>query len=422
MKKMKCRIIGVACLAAALALGWGMPAASAAELKPGVMIDASNLEKIKNDTFEGHKIGDMIPDKMEQQIKQFGLTLKLRHSADVPIDPRLVDASKKNKDRCKFDPKTRTVSGWEAGWPFPDVSADDPYAADKLIWNHHYGQPHGNFQYYPDFAFIFIDPKKGIERFQDWTWNRYFMKGRLGGKSVEGDGSVYTKVLMFAKSPKDIAGLGTFSLRYDSPKFEDSWAYLKSVRRVRRLPGGSWMDPIGGTDILNDDQESFNAYPTWYPKYRLLGKRWILAVAHSELPRWDESKKGTAAEFPRIDLSKPPYWNSKDAWEPREVWVIECTTPPEHPYSKKIIYMETKFPRIYLSEMYDRKGDLWKWMDVHLSPYKADDGSPAVISSMGYIIDLKRNHATIWALGNVKVINKSNPDALSLGQLEAAGR
>lgn len=410
-------------LAGLLAIGLAGSPALSGEVEEGTVIDASNLDKLKSETFEGHRIGDLIPEKMEMQIRKTGYTLRLRHSEEVLIDPRLVKASQDGKHKVKFDPKTRTVSGWVAGWPFPDVSADDPYAADKLIWNNHYGQPHSNFQRYPNFAFLFIDGKKGLERLQVWTWNRYFMKGRVGGPPTEGDGKILTKVLMFATYPRDIVGLGTYTLRYDSPVFEDSWAYLKSVRRVRRLPSNTWMDPLGGTDMLNDDQELFNAYPTWYPKYKLLGKRWILAGAHSRYPRWDESKKDPAEKFPLVDLKNPPYWNPVDDYEPREVWVIECTTPQEHPYSKKIIYMETKFPRIYIAECYDRKGDFWRWEETHLRAIKADDGSYGQLSNLGYIFDFKRNHATVWVLGHdVQYINKSDPGALTLGNLEAAGR
>lgn len=416
------RYTGIVAVIVLAALGMAASGSLAEELKPGAVINAANIDKIKNDTFEGHKIGDMLPEKMEMQIRKYNLSIKLRHSAEVPIDKRLVEATKNSK--AVYDPKTRSVKGWVAGAPFPDVKADDPYAADKLMWNYHYGQPHGNFQMYPDFAFVFIDGKKGVERTQIWTYQRYFMKGRFGGKStVEGDGSIYTKVAIFAKFPRDIAGLGTYTIRYDSPKFEDSWAYLKSVRRVRRLPGGTWMDPLGGTDMLNDDNESFNAYPTWYKSYRLLGKRWVLGVAHSVLPNWIEGKQDNKDKFPRIDTEHAPYWNPKDEWEPREVWVIEAITPPEHPYSKKILYMDTKLNRMLFTEIYDRKGEYWKSIDVHLASIKADDGSPAVFSALGFVTDYKKNHATIWVVPQVaKIVNASEPNALSLGMLEAAGR
>jgi hypothetical protein len=416
------RTTGIVAAIVLAALGMASVGASAEELKVGTVINAANIDKVKNDTFEGHKIGDMLPEKLEMQVRKYNLKIKLRHSAEVPLDPRLVAAQKNSK--AVYDPKTRTVKGWVAGAPFPDVKADDPYAGDKLIWNHHYGQPHGNFQHYPNFAFVFIDGKKGVERSQIWTWNRYFMKGRFGGKStIEGDGTVYTKVLMFAKFPKDIAGLGTFSIRYDSPKFEDSWAYLKSVRRVRRLPGGTWMDPLGGTDMLNDDQETFNAYPTWYKSYKLLAKRWVLAVAHAGMPTWIDGKEDFKDKFPRIDLQDAPYWNPKAEWEPREVWVIECITPQEHPYSKKIIYLDTKINRIFFMEAYDRKGEFWKWLHVSMGSIKADDGSPAVFSALGHAIDFKKNHASVWVIPqSVTIENTSNPNALSLGELEAAGR
>lgn len=395
----------------------------AEELKPGTVIDANNLQKLKNDTFEGHKISDLIFERMQYLILNEGMQVKLRNSAEVPIDPRLKEASLKNANKIKYDSSTNMVSGWEVGAPFPKITEDDPYAAHKLIWNHHYGAPHPNWQSYPEFTFLLIDENRGLERKQVWTWQRYFSKGRIGGPSVEGDGTVLTKVMMFALYPRDIKGLGTYTLRYDNPKMEESWAYLKAVRRVRRLPNGSWMDPLGGTDMLNDDQEIFNAHPTWYKGYKLIGKKYVLAVAHGQKPTSNPQAAGTPGEYPLVDLSKKPYWNSLDEYEPRLVWIVEATPPEEHPYSKKVLYIDAEHWDIYMCEAYDKKGEFWKWLQFNKQDKVADDGAHYLISSMGHIIDYKKRHATIFVSDpNYKYINASDPNAVTIGKLEAAGR
>ncbi len=413
-------------LAAVLGLAVVLAAAPApaAELKPGFVISAANFDKVKTDTFEGHTIASMVPEKMEYMIRKWGMTLKLRHSQEVPMDPRYIAATKKYSGQVKYDRKTRLVSGYVAGLPFPNLSMDDPDLGDKLAWNHHYGAPHGDVMDFKKFAFLLIDGNRGLERTQHWFFVRYFMKGRLSGTPTEGDGSVISKTLLFATYPRDIKGLGTFAIRYDNGKVEDNWAYIKTVRRTRRLSGGAWMDPIGGTDELNDDIDIFNAFPTWYTKYKVLGKRWVLAIAHAEQPSWDESKAGTPGEFPTIDMKTAPYWNFTGGYEPREVYVIEATTPKEHPYSKKVLYMDTKFPRYYFCEAYDRKNDFWKYLNFALRPFKNEDGSMSVQSATGATIDLQRRHATIFIDHPSWKVNTPGitANSVTLGKLEEAGQ
>ena len=408
MKKLMSIGLSILCLGVLMA-----HAALSAELPAGTIITKANLERIKGDTFEGKTIASLLTAAVEWQIKNWGLQIKLRHSKPLPLDPRFIKATKKYAGTTKFDPKTRECTGYMAGLPFPDVSMDDPYAAEKLVWNCYYSQGGVGFGYNqraPHAHVLIAD--KGLERVQKWFWLRYWMKDRLdrfarGLSPVEGDGSILTKTLLFAQYPYDIRGIGTLVIRYDNPKVEDQWAYIKSVRRTRRLSGGAWMDPVGATDVLQDDIACLNGRPSWYPKFRLLGKRWILAIAHSALD-WDEKKVGTLDEFPGIDLRNWPHWNPSPktrAWEPCEVWVVEGTPPPYHPYSKRVVYIETTVPLIYMADCYDKAGNYWKFIHYHWSPpqrTKPMDGGLLLIPGHGEYIDFKRRHASVhYILGGV---------------------
>ncbi|MBI5923919.1 MAG: DUF1329 domain-containing protein [Betaproteobacteria bacterium] len=303
----------------------------AKELPAGTVISKANIDAIKNDTFEGHRVADLLTERTEWQVRSHNLQIKLRNSEPLELDPKYTEATKKYSKNVKYDPKTKEVIGWIAGMPFPNVSPDDPDAGAKLVWNRYLGFPVGDAINYSKFAFLLIDGNTGLERVQHWVLTRYMMKGRLTGETVEGDGSILSNTLLFATYPQDIKGLGTFTTRYDSPKVEDQWAYIKSMRRIRRLSGGSWMDPIGGTDQLNDDVENWNARPSWYNGFKLVGKRWILAIAHTSAGKgkstrgsWNnvaDSKKNTMEEFPYVDLKTAPYWNPNAEWEPKEVYI-----------------------------------------------------------------------------------------------------
>jgi len=409
----------------AIGLLAGTQAAMAGELQAGFVITKDNYDKIKNETFEGKTVASMVPEKLEYMIKNFGLTMKIAHSKKIEMDPKYVEASKKNIGTVKFNTADRTMSNWQAGMPFPPetIKMDDPNAGDKVIWNLR-ADTYGATMDLRNISFVFISGDKGVERVQRWQSMRYYMEGRLdGGPVTVGDGDIAQKTYLFATSPQDIRGLGTFSIRYNDPtsaKPDATWAYLKSVRRTRRLSGGAWMDPIGGTDQLYDDWDIWDAFPTKYQSNKLIGKRWVFAIAHSPDLSVDTSKEGTPEEFPSVGLTEAPYFfpAKNIEWEPREVYVVEGTPPPEHPYSKKVVYMEVAFPRPYLGEMYDQKGEFWKFMVFQNRPDVGDDGYKAVMPVVGHVIDVKRNHSTTWSANM-----KSNPAGVkeadvSLSKLE----
>jgi len=406
---------GAVALAAALVAAPAM----AKELEAGFVINKENFESIKGDTFEGKTIASMVPEKLEWMIKNYNLTIKLANSKKIVMDPKYVQATKDGAKDVKFNPADRTVSGWKAGMMFPPetIKMDDPHAGDKVIWNLR-AATYGATMDLRDIAWAFLDAKKGYERVQAFQSRRYYMEGRLDGGPVSvGDGSIAQKTYFVATYPQDIRGLGTFSIRYnqaDSKKPDDAYAYLKSVRRVRRLSGGAWMDPIGGTDQLYDDWDIWDAFPTKYRANKLVGKRWVFAVAHSPELSVDLSKKDTLDEFPSVGLKdKPHFFPAKHiVWEPREVYVIEGTPPAEHPYSKKTVYMEVDFPRPYLGEMYDQKGEFWKFMIFQNRPDVGEDGYKAVMPVVGHVIDVKRNHSTTWS-SNMK----SNPKGVKEGDV-----
>lgn len=380
--------------------------AFAAELPPGTMITKENLDKVKTDTFEGKTIASMLPAVVEMQVRDWGLRIKLRKSEPVPPDERYMEATRKYSGDVKFDPQTRNVSGYKAGFAFPVIDPKDPHAGDKVMWNYHVGAPLGQAGSVRGMTFLLVDGNKGIEQTQKWEWRRYFHVGHMDGTPTEGDGEVFSRTLMFASYPQDIRGLGTFTIRYmDADRVDDMWAYTKQTRRVRRVSGGGWMDPIGGTDMLQDDQDIWDAPPSWYKQVRLIEKRWILAVAHGLFPI-DKAKMGSGEEFLHRDLKNPPYWNPLMEWEPREVWVVEGITPDEHPYSKKIVYVDAEANRVLLGEAYDRKGDFWKFFNWHNTRFVGDDNFRTMIPNSGEVIDFKRRHATAW-VGDSTVNDKS---------------
>jgi hypothetical protein len=408
-----------------IAVGAMMSVAAAAELPVGTIIEKANIDKIKGDTFDGHKISDLLTEKIEWQIREWGLKITLDKAKPLPVEPRFVEATKKYSSQVKFDPATKDVTGYQAGLPFPNIVNSDPDAGYKLLWNFYYAPREGDALLNRYFS-VAISADKGVDQVSEWIYDRYFAKGRLSGdKPVDGDGSIVNKTYVIAQSPEDIKGLGTFSIRYDSPKFEDTWAYLRSARRARRLSSTAWMDPIGGTDILQDDLDVFNARPSWYKSIKLVGKRWVLAISDSRQDIYQAKNKKSAARngdpsaFPGIDIKNFPHWNPVQKWQPREVYVVEAIPPAEHPYSRRVVYLDATLMRPYFAENYDKKGEFWKWTNYALFPQVSESGQRTFTTNTNDYIDFKARHATIAVIFDQRVDPKGvTGDHWSLSNLE----
>lgn len=403
-------IIGAACLPAL-----------AADLAEGTVISATNLDQIKNATFEGRTIESMLTEKMEWRIRNSGWKLTLAHSKKVPLDANWVKVSKANEGKTKINEATCKVDGWKAGAPFPTIDMKDPEAAKKIVWNLHLGSLLGDVSSVPYFTQVLVDGKSGIHAELVAEFTRFTMKGRLTGNSPTlGDDDESARQLLFFKSPSEVKGIGTYTMMYDSNKVPDVWAYVPAVRRTRRLSGGAWMDPIGSSDQLQDEIDGFNARPCWYPGYKLLGKRWVLAAANSRLDNWNPKASSPAEKYPTLDRSAP-YWNLNDSFEPREVYVIEVATPAQHPYSKKVLYIETEYPRVHYAEAYNRKGEFWKFIEIH-SYVNTKAGDIRTVAAD--VIDFQRNHATVSLIdvSTWRTNFDAKPSDVSLTKLESAGR
>lgn len=389
-KSVKCFRLGA--LFASLGLGLaGM--VNAEEVPTGYVVTKANLASVDKQTFDGHNLGSMIPPSMRKMI-ELGLTLKLAPTKPVIQPPSLIAATEKYSGSVKYDRATRRISGYVAGIPFPNLSDKDPDVAEKAIWNQFYSALQLVDVLQVSTRVYAIDGTKGVERTFDLVNSQLKLTHRYGVEPVApkflGDGSIFRKILIFNLAPQDVAGTGAYIQRYDDGRLDDSWAYIKSIRRVRRMSGGTWMDPIPGTDLVNDDSACIDAFPTWYPKYKFIGKQWVLALVHGTAP----GKPGTTIED-YLNTKEAPYWNPiNENWEPREVFVIDGTPPEAHPYSRKRFYFDIQANGMLMCDLYDKKGQLWKFFPMVYSPTLMADGEPGSGSNFVWITDLQRMHST----------------------------
>ncbi len=90
--------------------------AGAAELKPGTVLNASNLAGHLSDSFENHPISDLLTERMQKLIKDEGLTITLKASQPVELGRDYLKATQDNAGKAKYNHDTRRSKAGSAAF------------------------------------------------------------------------------------------------------------------------------------------------------------------------------------------------------------------------------------------------------------------------------------------------------------------
>ncbi len=147
--------------------------------------------------------------------------------------------------------------------------------------------------------------------------------------------------------PFDIAGTAFIVMRYSDPyKADDGWAYIPSLRRVRRISVEVKSDSLLGTEETLEDYSGFNGRVLEW-EWEYVGRTKMLAVARSRYA-WPY-------------FGGPNGITSIDDWALREVDVIYGTpNRANHPYSIKVMIIDSHNSLGWYAESYDSAGKLYK--------------------------------------------------------------
>jgi hypothetical protein len=133
---------------------------------------------------------------------------------------------------------------------------------------------------------------------------------------------------------------------------DDTWVYVPTLRRVRRISTAQRTDAISGTDFTLDDLFSFNGIVPQYD-WKCLGEQDILAPMNTKVKGYPYVKE---QNFGPYGLSF-----ASDRWELRHAVVVRMDPKNEdHPYAWKDIYLDKQTLQPLYSMAYDQKDELWK--------------------------------------------------------------
>jgi hypothetical protein len=313
------------------------------------------------------------------------------------------EATEKYSSQVKLAADGLTLENYVAGQPFPTIDPNDPQIATKIMWNYEYkfvitdDVDLRNFD--ADTGTIYTDKPMSVER--HFLLDHFRVLRYIGRLYQEPKGIWQTNEGYQGKSslhpvlePFDLKGVGGLSFRYIDPsKQDDTWLYLPSLRRVRRLSSAQRSDALFGQDTDVDSYYGYAGHIAWMT-WKYLGKKEMLGCMHAE-------------NYPVKWAPGAADWAFDDVWEKRRVHVVEGVSKlAQYAYSKRILFIDDELWAVPYSDIYDRAGQLWKiWVNqfsmrkqpfagAKLSVY--EDEMPYLPSIV--MVDMQLQHATKAAL------------------------
>jgi hypothetical protein len=223
---------------------------------------------------------------------------------------------------------------------------------------------------------------------------------------------IYAKVY----EPQDLKNTQLLIQRFeDDSKLDDAYLYLGFQRRVRRLATGQTTDAFLGSDMMIEDFEGYNGRISdmnW--AYKGTTNILVPYYNHNEQPLTDEYKEADGYKF--VDFHGKGNCMPNVTYQLRKAYILEATpVNPNHPMSKKVMYLDSQTMNPGRTVIYDRKGQMWKSFtigkshpDYHLPENK---GSDIALDDIFSQVDMQSMHCTTGQF-KVHIDAKLNPPGL----------
>jgi len=357
--------LAAVCTAAAPAVA--LAAALAAEdassptpsFKPGDVITFDQLDKLK----------PFLPEAFWNNRDFFfyeGMKLEIAPTGDYGTPPEYDAATAKFKGQPRIGPDN-SLENYTAGLPFDPDQIDckgDPQAGVKWMWNFD-NQWDGDGSR-ASFFYSYWDRGEQLPLYYEGTAKTIELSSRVEKEYLDtNNGDLFrgekrkNAFGVQVDAPFDARGIMLMSYRYKSSdlprseaKNDDTWVYVPTLRRVRRISTAQRTDAVSGTDFTFDDLRSFAGIVPQY-EWQCLADTKMLAPMNTKVKAYPYEK----------DHNFGPYGLSfaDDRWELRDVVVIRFIPKnSDHPYHHKDIYIDKQTLTALYSFAYDSKEELWK--------------------------------------------------------------
>ena len=366
-----------------------------ADVEPGTVINKSNADLVK----------DLVSPGVMWCINH-GMEMKIAPYKKVEWNKAYIEATEKHAGQTQLAPDGRSLVGHVAGLPFPKIDPNDPQVALKLMFNYEYKGHVTDDQDLRNFdadtgpvgeAPLEVERHFILDHLRSLWYTARIYVPPVPEYNPNPDGVRAKQSLHPILEPFDLKGVGLTSIRYlDPDRQDDTWLYLPTLRRVRRLSSAQRSDALFGQDTDVDSYGGYAGQIPWFD-WKYLGEKTVLGSMHAE-------------NFPVKWCPGAGDFIFCDSWEKREVYVLEGTSKQaQYAYGKRLLFIDKETYRIPFTDIYDRAGQLWKvWINQFgFRKRAAPTYGMEYPDEMPYLhsismVDMQLSHATRAALPSPK--------------------
>jgi hypothetical protein len=371
-------------------------------LAPGTTISKDSWEAVR----------EHLPSEILDRVKAGELAFTVQETTDMPVSEAYIEATRQHAGQVKIGADGELES-YVAGLPFPVLDPADPQAGLKAAWNLRYRDFGDVVQVWNTFRIL---PESGtadreIENYYVIAYGMHRPQTQGANPNKWENDGVLMKEFFHILSPFDLKNSMSLKHRYvHDQKNDDNWMYTPASRKIRKMIV-KHDEASYDSGFLNEDFFGFWGYVRSY-NWKFLGTRRLLAPVGAKVASATFGGRGN--------------WYPVDPWELREMLVLEGTpTADEHPYSKRVLYIDQQmFTPVYVL-FYDRQGKHQKTLfelygDPKYSPGNEQVRAPIWIGES--MIDYDTKLASMTTVSKIVYTESLPDDFFNLDKIVARGQ
>jgi hypothetical protein len=308
------------------------------------------------------------------------------------------------------------------GLPFPEIDPADPQAGAKIIHNYRARrmQMDGDLHTF-DLSDV-TESGEVLRTVRILLSQRYYV-----GTSAEPPATLpdntESRQLAAALAPQDLEGVGVLTWRFnDWTTWDQVWAYLPTIRRVRRVRSSTRGDRIPGFEVQGDDADCYDnktSYFTW----TLLRADEVIGPLGSDTPyarpltdeppgRRVMTLPYNAAVYETPGARGAGWFTLGNVYVRRPVWVVEGT--PRDPYyesARIVLYIDRELYHGYYKLSFNKAGELYRTNFCGTAWGRSADGefaAPTALLMLG--VNEKENRGTPAGRFTTETFERAFPD------------
>jgi hypothetical protein len=318
-----------------------------ADDKPLFTITAQNEERFR----------DRLSAGQAEMLRKYPSTYHLdiyptRRTAAYP--EFIYEATLKNALNAEFLGVGDSIIRATAGVPFPI-----PHYGIEPIWNHKLRYRGPGLRRYNEEIAVTESGDFSVLRIREDARFAHSVRGA----TTESLNNVMAYFLQVTIGPPRFAGQMTLVHQTLDELKEPRrvWQYNPGQRRLHRSALFGYDNPAPGSEGLRtyDMVDTFNG-PTDRYIWKLLGKREVFIPYNAYRIHSDRYKVRDIVHRAHLNQDLARY-------ELHRVWVVEATLKHNlsHIYGRRVFYLDEDSWQIALADLYDRRGNLWRWQEAH---------------------------------------------------------